>query len=367
MFGFAPRRRVFHTRAASGKFAATPIRLKRGSAVRIVNLHHTAFVATFRALGHDVLSIGPGADCDVALGEPLSARRLRELLTARGMTPDLVFWCDACQIPWVFGLETLPCPVMGYSVDQYMHPWHVPYSMGFDAVCVAQKDYLPLFSESPHGRPAMWLPLFCDPARDRDAGRERDVPVSFVGTLDGRVNAARRPFLTAFRTQAPLFMTTGDYVPVFQRSRLVLNQSAAGELNFRVFQAMACGAALLTEEVENGLDDLFTAGKDMLTYRRGDPADAARVARQALGDPNLAEIARAGRDKALSRHSVGARARTLLALAARLAASGAPARRLHALDGVRRQLRKAYAMLAVDEHLPLRPQDREFFLSQTRI
>jgi hypothetical protein len=334
--------------------------------LRIVNLHNTAFVATFRTLGHDVLSVGTDSGCDVPLPEPLSARRFTELLAARGMAPDLVFWCDGCQIPWVFGLETLPAVVIGYSVDQYMHPWHVPYSMGFDAVCVAQRDYLPLFEESPHGRPVKWLPLFCDPARDKDPGLPRDVPVSFVGTLDGRVNSARRPFLQVFRRKVPLFMTTGDYAPIFGRSRLVLNQSAAGELNFRVFQAMACGAALLTEEVANGLDALFTPGVELLTYRRGDPEDAARVASAALAGSDLEAIARAGREKILSRHTVTARARTVLALASRLAALGAPAKRLHALSGVRRQLRKAYAMLALDEHLPLRESDREFFLSQAR-
>ena len=334
--------------------------------MRIVNLHNMAFVTTFRTLGHDVLSVGIGPGCDVPMSEPLSARRFTELLAAHGMAPDLVFWCDGCQIPWVFGLETLPAVVIGYSVDQYMHPWHVPYSMGFDAVCVAQRDYLPLFEESPHGRPVTWLPLFCDPGRDRDPGLPRDVPVSFVGTLDGRVNSARRPFLQAFRTKAPLFMTTGEYAPIFGRSRLVLNQSAAGELNYRVFQAMACGAALLTEEVGNGLETLFAPGTDLLTYRRGDPEDAARVALAALADPELEMIARAGREKTLSRHTVTTRARTVLALATRLAAQGAPAKRLHALSGVRRQLRKAYAMLALDEHLPLRESDREFFLSQAR-
>lgn len=334
--------------------------------MRIVNLHSTAFVAAFRALGHEVLSVGIGPGCDVPLSEPLSARRFTDLLDAQGMAPDLVFWCDACQIPWVFGLETLPAVVIGYSVDQYMHPWHVPYSMAFDAVCVAQRDYLPLFEESPHCRPVKWLPLFCDPSRDRDQGLPRDVPVSFVGTLDGRVNSARKPFLQAFRTKAPLFMTTGAYAPIFGRSRLVLNQSAAGELNFRVFQAMACGAALLTEAVDNGLETLFTPDVELLTYRRGDPEDAARAALAALSDPGLEAIARAGREKTLSRHTVSARARTILALATRLAAQGAPAKRLHALSGVRRQLRKAYAMLALDEHLPLRTSDREFFLSQAR-
>ncbi|WP_428563406.1 MAG: glycosyltransferase family protein [Solidesulfovibrio sp. DCME] len=295
--------------------------------------------------------------------EPLSARRFSALLAGRGFVPDLVFWYDACQIPWIFGFETAPAVVIGYSVDQYMHPWHMPYSAGFDAVCVAQKDYLPLFASSPQGRSVHWLPLFCDPARAADPGQPRDIPVSFVGTLDGRVNAGRKPFLRAFRKKAPLVMASGDFAPVFARSRLVLNQSAAGEINFRVFEAMACGAALLTEAIGNGLTDLFTPGQDLLTYRRGDAAEAARLALRALADPNLADIAVAGQGKVLSRHTVQARAKTILALASRLAASGAPASRVHQLAAVRAEVRKAYAMLATDEQLPLKDADRRFFLS----
>ena len=122
--------------------------------MRIVNLHHTAFVAAFRALGHEVLSIGTTADCDVRLTEALSLKRLQTLLDDRFPRPDLVFWFDSCQTPWVYGLETLPMVTIGYSVDQYMHPWHVPYSAAFDSFYVAQKDYLPLFTDCPTGRPA---------------------------------------------------------------------------------------------------------------------------------------------------------------------------------------------------------------------
>ncbi|EHJ48561.1 hypothetical protein DFW101_2557 [Solidesulfovibrio carbinoliphilus subsp. oakridgensis] len=334
--------------------------------MRIVNLHNTAFVATFRKRGHDVLSIGTTPDCDVRLDEPLSCKRLLDLLAAKGFRPDLAFWCDGCQTPWIFGLETLPAVTIGFSIDQYMHPWHVPYSAAFDAFFVAQKDYLPLFAETPTGRPAVWMPLFCDPGRDRDPGVARDIPVSFVGTLDGAVNAGRRPFLAAFRKLAPLYATTGRYQPVFGRSRIVLNQSAAGELNFRLFEAMACGAAVLTEATGNGLAELFTPGRDILTYRRGDPAQAAATALAALADPGLPTLAAAGRRAVLSGHTVTARARLVLDTAVARAAAGAPGERLARLPAVRAAVAKAYAMLATDERLPLAEGERRFFLGMAR-
>ncbi|KHK03041.1 glycosyltransferase family protein [Desulfovibrio sp. TomC] len=330
--------------------------------MRIVTLHHPGFVATFRKLGHDVLSIGTTPDCDVHLTEPLSCMRFLDLLRAKALIPDLILWSDACQLPWVFGFHTLPSVVIGFSVDQYMNPWHIPYSAAFDTLFVAQKDYLPLFAASPTNRPARWMPLFCDASYDRDQEVSRDIPVSFVGTLQSPANPQRKPFLDAFRANAPLFATSGRYVPIFSRSQIVLNQSAAGELNYRLFQAMACGACLLTEDTSNGLSDLFTPGEDLLTYRRGDAGHAAAVARAALAHPErLAAMAANAKRKTLARHTVVSRARQILDTAVELAASGAPTRRLAAMERVEPLLRKAYVILAADNDLPLSLEERKFY------
>lgn len=335
--------------------------------MRIVNLHHPAFVPTFRKLSHDVLAIGTTPDCDVHLDQPLSCKRFLQVLAAKAMRPDLILWCDACQPPWIFGFENLPAVVIGYSVDQYLNPWHVPYSAGFDAVFVAQKDYLPLFAASPTNRPATWMPLFCDPAVDRDPLTPRDIPVAFVGTLKSFANPGRKAFLDAFRAQAPLFAKQGAYPHIFARSQIVLNQSAAGELNFRLFQAMACGAVVLTEQTHNGLTDLFTPGLECLTYTRGDAGHAAAVARAALADPaTLAAVAAAGKRKTLARHTVVHRARQILDTALHLAQTGAPAKRMAAIQTVHPEMRKAFAMLATDEGLPLPVGERQFFLDMSR-
>jgi glycosyltransferase involved in cell wall biosynthesis len=330
--------------------------------MRIVNLHHGALIPSFRRLGHEVLHIGTTPDCDVVLAEPLSHRRFLDLLTAAGWQPDLVLWCDSCQPLWVFGLESLPAVVLGYSVDQYLNPWHVPYSAAFDTIFVAQKGYLPLFDQAHFVRPALWLPLYCDPDRGGPPDGVRDIPVSFVGTIESRANPGRKAFLEAFRERMPLYSTSGDYGPIFGRSRLVLNQSAAGELNFRVFEAMACGAALLTEATGNGLGELFCPGRDLLVYRRGDAADAADVARQALADPALPALAENGRRQTVTVHSALHRARTILATARRLAAAGAPRLRLARLAAVRLEVAKSYAFLGADTELPLPPEQRRFYL-----
>ncbi len=321
--------------------------------MKILNVEGRYFVNDFRQMGHEVLTIGQGPGYDVQLEEMLSTKGLWSLMESRDFKPDLALWCDECRPPLVLGLETLPCVTAGFSIDQYCNPWHVPMSASYDLLLAAQKDYLPMFQDPNLPRRAEWFPLFCDEAADRDPGLERDIPVCFVGTPDPPINPMRKPFLDAFRRAAPLVLMRGDYHPLFARSRIVLNQCAVGELNFRIFQAMGCGAALLTEDCENGLRELFTPGEDMFVYARGDAAGAAATALRALGDHALAEIARCGRDKVRSRHSSLARAKRIISLAENALRQGVPRWRRENENTVRDEVSRAFGMLVTDKDVRL--------------
>ena len=328
--------------------------------MRILNLDGHYFIKPFKEMGHDVLWLGSGPNCDVRLETVLSLADLMALLKEKSFTPDLVVWSDICRPPSVIGIESLPAVTVGFSIDQYCNPWHMAYAAAFDLMLVAQKDYVPLFEQEQLGNETEWFPLFCNPARDTDQGLERDVPVSFVGTVEGSINRQRKNFLNDFKKRHPLFVTQGDYVPIFNRSRIVLNQSAAGELNFRVFEAMACGAALLTEDVGNGLGDLFTHGEDVLLYPRGDAAMAAETARRALGDGSADTIAARGRDAVLARHSSTVRARHILKRTRDILAGKTSWRKREPAEA-RRRVANAYAILASDDQLPLTPELRDLY------
>jgi len=310
-----------------------------------------------------VLCIGQGPGNDLDLKRHISLKDLLGFLRDKKFQPDVILWCDTCRPPGVIGFETLPALTIGFSIDQYCNPWHYPYSAAFDLMLVAQKDYLPLFEKVNMPRPAHWFPLFCDQGKDVDPGVDRDIPVSFVGTVKGSINAARGPFLDEFKRHHPLYVRQGEYAPIFGRSQIVLNQSAAGELNFRIFQAAACGAAVLTEDTGNGLLDLFTPGKDILwPYKKGDAEDAARIARKSLADPEgLSAVALAGQDKVLKRHSVKLRVAELLNWASSLLRDRAFGWRIQNQRAVRRELAKAYQFLAADLELGLPVHLREFF------
>ena len=336
--------------------------------MNILCLDGRYFGAYLERLGHRVLYAGPASlttDRDIRCDRPITALELFETAKARGFVPDALLWCDICRPPTVIGLETLPVATLGFSIDQYVNPWHKPYSAAFDAFFVAQKDSLPLYAHRDFPRPAAWMPLFYDPDTTRvDPNLARDIPVSFVGTLDGPLNTGRKPFLRAFNSLCPLDMTTGDFRPVYARSRIVLNQSAAGELNFRIFEAAALGAAVLTEDSENGLYDIFSPGENILpAYPRGDAARAAAIAQASQNDPErLATVAANGRRLVAARHSASARARLLSQTAAEHVAGQTWRARLANRAAIRRETAKCYVFLATDADLGLPIEHRQTYL-----
>jgi len=322
----------------------------------------------FEALGCEVFNVGDKRDCGVHHPHPMSALRLFERISSRGFTPDLALYCDSGNMPQFFDLEKLPCPSAFYSIDSYCNPWHIPFGHAFDTVFVAQKDYVDLFVQS--GISASWLPLFFCSARPHYWQQARDIPVVFVGNLGARNNPDRKLFLETFRRIHPLVITRGDYAPLFNRSHIVLNQTAAGEINFRCFEALACGAVLLMEECANGLRDLFTPGEHMLpTYARGDAVQAASTAQAALGDPKaLARIAGQGRELVEQKHSDVHRAAEIVRVMQTLLRDASPLRRLLPENASRQRvlLASAYFFLASELGQPYLAPHRDLFLRLAR-
>jgi spore maturation protein CgeB len=74
----------------------------------------------------------------------------------------------------------------------------------------------------------------------------------------------------------------------------------------RLFEAAACGAPILTDWWE-GLDEFFTPGEEILVARTTE--DAVEALR--LPDIELAKIAWAARERALSEHTADRRAEEL--------------------------------------------------------
>lgn len=331
--------------------------------MNILSLAGSDFAPAWRAAGHNVFVISHGAEADARREHPLSWRNVAEILSDAGFQPDLVCYVDDGNFPLLLNPEDIPQAAIFYSIDTYCHPWHPAFSHGFDKVLVAQKDFIPMFADE--GADAVWFPLFC--RRSGKSGGERDIPVSFVGSIGLANNPGRGPFLREFRKAQPLVVMSGDYAPIFGRSEIVLNQTAFGEINFRCFEAMAFGAALLMERCENGFADLFAPGENILPpYARGNAREAAAIAAAYLKMPEaLSEISSAGRELVLSKHSVDVRAREIVGMAEELLANDAVGRRLAERRERRIFVRGSFGILAADLRGERWQRYREFFFARS--
>ena len=316
--------------------------------IRILNIGASFLVQALQSMGNDVFSVGIDRGLNLTTDHPFYAARLLAKVQSMGFQADVLLYCDQGNLPLILDPEELTIPSIWYSIDTYCNPWHMAYGHGFDASLVAQKDFVELFTRE--GLDAAWFPLFCQSELVPNASQslERDVPVAFVGTVGHKNNPQRGPFLEAFRRLAPLVIFHGEFVPLFSRSKIVLNQTAFSEVNFRCFEAMACGAALLMERCGNGLEDLFTQDQILPTYPRNDARAAAQIALQALADPQgLARIASAGQKEVLNRHTDRHRAQRLMELITRLLTEKTSQR--SALRAERRPfVRAAFGMLSAE-------------------
>jgi 2-polyprenyl-3-methyl-5-hydroxy-6-metoxy-1,4-benzoquinol methylase len=98
----------------------------------------------------------------------------------------------------------------------------------------------------------------------------------------------------------------------YSASRLVFNRSIKNDLNMRVFEALACGSLLLTNDLtDNGQAELFTGGVHLDTY--GDAEELLDKVAYYLRHAEIRErIAAEGRREAHERHTYRLRMERLL-------------------------------------------------------
>lgn len=219
--------------------------------------------------------------------------------------PDLLFLVDESLPPLCCGLERLNIPLVGYLIDSHLHyDWHRYFSQVFDHCFIAQKNYFQAIQHE--NKNCSWLPLFAP--NDLCLNRERDIDICFVGTLDVGRNPERVKFIQTFNQHLPLTVRHGAYQELYSRSRIILNQSVRDDINFRVYESMACGGLLLTDDVENGLEEMFNNGIHLILYEKGNVFDAMEKANYYLThEEERKNIAMAGHLETVRRHTAQTR------------------------------------------------------------
>ncbi|RME59876.1 MAG: glycosyltransferase family 1 protein [Candidatus Dadabacteria bacterium] len=180
----------------------------------------------------------------------------------------------------------------------------------FDKTFVAQKDYLPSLA-TPYIRDISWLPLWSQDLMT--PLEEKTYKTVFVGTLNKTLNPERLNFFSQLQQKVDIFVTQGNYREIYPRSHIVVNQTVKGDLNYRVFEALAAGALLITERTGNGLLELFSEKKHLVTYEKNNVEEAAEKIRYYLNNfAQKEEIAKKGYEEVKQKHLAEHRAYDIL-------------------------------------------------------
>ena len=250
-----------------------------------------------------------------APGEALNWDSVLEL--SGGAIPDAVVAADTSGPPLLTGMERFPCLTVFYSVDSHIHSWHPVYAQGFDLCLVSLKKHLGAFTAGRFGPERVrWSPPYApDHARPPSVMPDPLHDLLFVGSVRPELAPLRCSFLDAVRERWPsLHVTQGDFTRLFPLAKLVLNECSNNELNFRVFEAMGCGACLLTPDIGPDISELFVNGKELVLYPSRDAGALVDLARELLADDGRRKAIAAAGLAAIDRgHRAGDRAGALAA------------------------------------------------------
>jgi 2-polyprenyl-3-methyl-5-hydroxy-6-metoxy-1,4-benzoquinol methylase len=203
-------------------------------------------------------------------------------------------------------------PSAWWAIDTHLDfDWCLAKSHHFDFVFAAQRDgALRLCDE---GISATWLPLACDPEVHHKHAVEKTFDVCFVGNISP---GERADLVRLLQNRFPNHFVGrcyfDDMARTYSASRLVFNRSILNDVNMRVFEAVACGSLLLTNDLrDNGQEELFHDGVHLATYHEAEEL-VDKVRFYLVHEAVRERIAAAGRAEALARHTYRHRMEQLL-------------------------------------------------------
>ncbi len=208
-------------------------------------------------------------------------------------------------------------PAAWWVIDTHLDiDWDLAKAHDFDFLFAAQRDGAERMCGE--GLSTRWLPLACDPEIHRRHELPKEYDLCFVGNL---VSSARVQLVELLRREfSKMFVGQrffADMARTYSASRIVFNRSVSSNVNMRVFEAVACGSLLLSDDLQhNGQGELFRDGIHLATYR-DEQELLDKVAYYLQHEDTRERIAATGRDEAVTRHTYRHRMQELLAEAER--------------------------------------------------
>lgn len=185
-------------------------------------------------------------------------------------------------------------------------------AQSYDHVFVTQKDYVEEFRR--HGcKNVSWLPLACDPEYHKAYSLSPEYDVCFVGHLT-RGYLDRRDIISLLTSKYKTLVSNTylhDLAAAYSRAKIAFNKSGKGDLNARVFEALACRKFLVSDRIGNGADELFVDRKHLAFYDSID--NLIELIDYYLANEAERElIAEQGQKEVYQKHTYLHRARTIL-------------------------------------------------------
>jgi len=158
---------------------------------------------------------------------------------------------------------------VAYCIDSLMYEFLLIHTLKlFDYVFVDQISSVQTLQH--HGIKSTWLPL-CVPDDNFRNKTKKLYDITFVGNVsDDRLKRGNllRYIGKRFNLNYVNNVDLDTMQTIFSQSKIVLNENHFNGVNLRVFQALASGSLLLTENESDGLRTIFTEGKHLVTYTR---------------------------------------------------------------------------------------------------
>jgi glycosyltransferase involved in cell wall biosynthesis len=270
------------------------------------------------------------------------------------LTPNDILLIVDPITDWFGEVSSIKCKKAVYLVDLHQS-YDLRRALGFwgDAVFCAQKDYIERLRADGVSN-VQFCPLASDPHLHFAPGLTRDYDVGFVGKLGPphlqRARTLSRVLSTFSTNDFWLWHSPRELGLAYSRSKVVINASINGDLNMRVFEAMAAGAALVTDRVGNGFGDFFNEETHYLGYDSVDEA-VAQVRRLLVDDQLRHAIAQAAQSEVLNAHTYRHRMAFILDTLAATPHGASRAARA-SKRRVRREHAKLLAAIKRPEHLP---------------
>jgi GT2 family glycosyltransferase/tetratricopeptide (TPR) repeat protein len=215
---------------------------------------------------------------------------------------------------WFWPADFHPCA--WWAIDTHLNlDWYRTRGRSFDFLFAAQRDGAAALRDE--GLPARWLPLACDPDIHRPHSLPKVYDVSFVGRL---APGPRADLVARFQKRFPNSFVGQRYFEdmarMYSSSRLVFNRSIRNDINMRVFEALACGSLLVTNDLsDNGQKELFHSGEHLITYTQAEEM-LDKMDYYLRHEAEREAIAAAGQAAVLREHTYRRRMESMLAAVA---------------------------------------------------